>query len=1403
MSFASSVANKVSRRLGFNFSRSANLLIFRALVSLASGVLLVRAMGFVNQIAITSRFGAGAEMDAYFVASGLPLLVASFLIGAIEASIIPVFARVRERRSPEHSTAIFSTLVNLFLIGATLLTLVIIVFRRQLLFLTAPALDPSRMEMAVQLAPIIFPVLLLMLMAGLLECVLNTEGQFGWPAYAAALVPLATAVIVIIAGARFGVAAIAVGALVGVGLQLGVLIYRLRLAHISYRPVLDLRLPEIGLVFVAAAPALLGAMVNQASPLVDQIFASYLSPGSIAALSYAEKISGLPVGLVFVTVGRAALPYLARQAADRDMGSFKATLRLYLWLVGLGTAALSALMLVLAHPLVQLLFQRGAFTPEDTSHTAITMMGFAVGLAPMGMGFLLARAFSALGKNHLLMYVTIFSVIANAIFDYVMGRLWQSFGIALATSAVYFCTLIILLIMLRRSIGALDLLTPPVEVIRVAKGISTGKYYRAARMWKEENIPPLHLAERLRMPLMYAGAAALALIIGAAVPRIDAQLALRIVVGLPIILLLLRYRYALLIAWMVVGVLVGSSLSMFSGKNIDTGLTISTILLLVTISIPETLRRMPALAIIGLYLVWVLAGIANSPLGTTDFLKSWLLEVAFVAVAALAITLITTRRRLLLVVDAMLGVSACIALYGIADYLQHRGISDYRILSIFAAAPPFALFLTLVIPLAFYRILIAQGTLVRLAALGVLFILLAALALTFSRGALITLPLSLGIMAFFLPSKRLRRGLVGGALGLAALGVIVATVGNIPLFARFSNLDVSSLNGRTYLWQALLDHFDPMKFQGAGLGSATELLTKLSLGTNGVSGAGLIATAPSNLYIGTLYDTGIIGLALLVAALAALGIGLIMGIRRTTGEHRLLFTMALLVLINMLIQSVEQDDLWSQGVAQYFWIAMALPFAAYWFKPSQTNELAQTPTRRIPTSHAQSILAARPATAYRRQSSPRERRGSARVKKPRIYLVIATFYPQVGGAERQALLQCRALRAQGYDTTVITLRHERAWPRREVIDGAPVERVSGAILGNRQRLSAPLRKLAYIVGVFALSWTLWRQRRNYDLVHLYRLNELILPVAFVCLATGKPLIVGLRCANSPQETVAPNAAQQAAPDEWRNRSRGDLESLAQLGAPVIRLTRFLLQRTRAVMVVLSSRMRSDLDASDFPTAGARVIPNGVDIQQFFPVAHDALPAGHDRVALYAGRLVYQKGVDALLRAWRRVQEGMPTGQQTRLVIAGAGPSQASLERLARTLGITDCVEFVGLQRDILTWLHRSDLVVLPSRWEGMPNAVLEAMACGLPCVATRVSGSEDIIQDGVNGLLVEPDDDEALASALLSLLRDLELCQQYGHAARATVEERYSLDYVTGLYLELYQKVWRDHTQPAPHRRDD
>ncbi len=917
--------------------KSANKHIFRALLSLASAALLVRVFGMLNQIVVTGRFGAGATMDAYFVATALPLLLAQLIGSALEASVIPVYTRVRTQ-GKEQASVLFSTLLNLLFLGGGLLTLLMLTFRQQMIYLSAPALDPYRAGLAVSLTPFIYPVLLLMVVIGFLDSFLNAEGQFGWPAYAGLLVPLTTAIFVLTLGRFESVVILCIGILVGTCLQLCMVLVRARRAGLSYRLVMDLRHPAMGVILVAMWPLLIDALIDQASPLVDQIFASSLSAGSISALSYSLKLISVAVGVIFVSVGRAALPYLSRQVSMNDMKAFKETLRLYLWAVGGVTIVLTAFMLVLAHPLVQILFQRGAFSAADTNHTASTLAGFVVGLTPMALGFLTARAFSALGRTRVLMGVTAFSVVANAFFDYIFARLWQSTGIALATSAVYFCTMFILFFILQRKIGKLDLFTPPSEVLNVMRKIGSSSYYLKLVTWRKDHLSLFNIPYRLRQQIVRIGIALAVFAIGIAGVFQNALYTLRAAFGSLVVLAFLRYRYTLLIAWAMLNVFFGSSLQIFQGNNFDTGLTVPTLLLMTCMPIKQTFRRMRALAILLIFLLWVFVGIGISPNSVGASLTSWLLMLDYVAVSVLAINLLTARRRLIGLIDAILLVTTFVSLYGIYGYItKQNGFADpatslFRISSIFGQTPPtLAFFLSMIIPLAIYRTFTLQG-LKRVSGVVLILVFLMTLGLTFTRTAFISMPLSIIVLILFLPSRKMRIGLLSGILALATLTVLVMKLGNLPLFDRFFSQDITSLNGRTYIWQALLDHFDPTQLLGNGFNAANVLLTNLRIG---------FGTAPHNFILEALYNQGIIGATLLILTFATLAISLIRGARRSTGEQRALFAVALAVFVNVLIQSLDNNEIWNQAIGIYFWIIMALPFALCWSASKQSPEADQ------------------------------------------------------------------------------------------------------------------------------------------------------------------------------------------------------------------------------------------------------------------------------------------------------------------------------------------------------------------------------------------------------------------------------------------------------------------------------
>ncbi len=637
---------------------------------------------------------------------------------------------------------------------------------------------------------------------------------------------------------------------------------------------------------------------------------------------------------MFAALGRAAHPHLARQASNNDMQAFKETLHFYLWVMAISFILLSVFVIIFAHPVVQLLFQRGAFSADDTNRTAIVLVGFAIGLAPMSLTFILPRAFSALGRTRVLMYIALFTVFSNAVFDYIFSHYWQSFGIALATSATYLCSTLILLFVIQRMLGGFDLLTPPREV-RQLPGELRRRYQRwnAWRRAKLPVIPPYTRRQLVRLGAMMVVFAA-----GVAGALLNSIYALRVALASLFILFLVRYPYVLLLVWVLFNAL--NSLPIFRGTNLLIGVTVPTLLLMAFTPIKQTFKRLPALAFMCLYLLWVFAGIGVSPLGAGEFLTLWTELLACVAVSILTINVLTTRRRLSGLIDTILLLSTLIALYGIYGYFtRQNGVPDspgsplFRIASIFTpVATSLAFFLSLVIPLGIYRALTLRGN-KRVGATLVTLILVAALGLTFTRAAYIGLILSIIILLLFLPSRKMKKGLLSIVLVFAAITVLLAAVSNIPLLERFYAPDVATLNGRTFLWQAVLTQFDPTQLLGQGFGASDALLTFLQ--TSVITGG-----SPHSLFLGTLYDEGIIGVVLLTAMFIALFTNIIAGMRKAAGDQdrRLMLATVLAVTVSAVVESIDSNNLWTQAISTYFWIIIALPFALCWSRPQEPSE---------------------------------------------------------------------------------------------------------------------------------------------------------------------------------------------------------------------------------------------------------------------------------------------------------------------------------------------------------------------------------------------------------------------------------------------------------------------------------
>ena len=181
--------------------------------------------------------------------------------------------------------------------------------------------------------------------------------------------------------------------------------------------------------------------------------------------------------------------------------------------------------------------------------------------------------------------------------------------------------------------------------------------------------------------------------------------------------------------------------------------------------------------------------------------------------------------------------------------------------------------------------------------------------------------------------------------------------------------------------------------------------------------------------------------------------------------------------------------------------------------------------------------------------------------------------------------------------------------------------------------------------------------------------------------------------------------------------------------------------------------------------------------------------GEEIIVGFIGRFHAQKGIDVLLKAFEKIEKSK---MNVRLMLVGDGTLRKKIWKQSQTLGNDNRVLFTGIRKDIPLILSSLDIFVLPSRWEGLPLVLLEAMAAGLPIVATAVGGIPEVVVDGETGFLVPPEDPEALASAITRLIEDSVLRKKFGKAGYKRVKQHFNIQEASRRTEELYFSLLKE-----------
>ena len=347
-----------------------------------------------------------------------------------------------------------------------------------------------------------------------------------------------------------------------------------------------------------------------------------------------------------------------------------------------------------------------------------------------------------------------------------------------------------------------------------------------------------------------------------------------------------------------------------------------------------------------------------------------------------------------------------------------------------------------------------------------------------------------------------------------------------------------------------------------------------------------------------------------------------------------------------------------------------------------------------------------------------------------------------GGAERQLSYIASALKSSGAEVLVLTVTSGEVWESRLQAIGVPVQFV-GASASRLKRLLAVARAVKRFRPTLVQSQHFYMNSYASLVARLFRLHAIgaVRGDGFFDLRDCGRL--GKLCLNLPHKLAV--------------NSRAAIRNLTSLGCHPERLHHF---------------------------------PNVIDLARF-PLGHGM--NGSPATILGVGRFTAEKRFDRFLRVIALLKQR--SGAAFRVTIAGDGPLRLEMEKLARSLGLSDTVKFCGDVPDIQSLYRQAHILLFTSDYEGTPNVVMEALASGLSVVATAVGDVPDLIQDGSTGFLVEPNDESALADRLKVLLQDRSLRSDMSRRGRAFVETHHSLDLLPAQLEALYRAV----LVPSPH----
>lgn len=429
-------------------------------------VLCSRLLGLAREQIFAALFGGGRLMDAFTIAFRIPNLLRDlFAEGALSTSFITTFTKTIATDGDQAAWRLANKVATMTVIVLSSIIILGIVTAPWLVHVLAPGFDGEKAVLTITLTRIMYPFILLVSLAALVMGMLNAKEVFGLPAMASSFFNLGSIVSGVALGywldPSFGPRALmgsAIGTLIGGALQLGVQLPGLRRIGYKFSPDFQWRDRGVKAILRLMGPSVVAASTVQVNVLINSIFASKLGDGPTFWLAIAFRLMQLPLGIFGVALGTVALPLLARMAAAGNMTSFRSELSKGMRLAFLMTIPSTIGLIVLAEPIMSVLYQHHKFTAYEAAQAAGALQFYAIGLSGYAALKVLVNAFYALDRRKTPMFVSFSAVVLNLLLNwfFTVQLRWGHKGLALSTACIATSNFLLLYFLMRQQLKQLE-----------------------------------------------------------------------------------------------------------------------------------------------------------------------------------------------------------------------------------------------------------------------------------------------------------------------------------------------------------------------------------------------------------------------------------------------------------------------------------------------------------------------------------------------------------------------------------------------------------------------------------------------------------------------------------------------------------------------------------------------------------------------------------------------------------------------------------------------------------------------------------------------------------------------------------------------------------------------------------